>query len=102
MDVASKKFNTMHEPTAEYYIKGEWRVCKPLSIDCKNIVNDLVNSAHVAQNWSAEKQYEYFHRAVSIACDLATFPPKSKLAIFTENIIETLGSWWYSSPKFRE
>jgi hypothetical protein len=64
---------------AEYYDKGEWVVCKPLNKDCETIVEDLVDSAGVTQNWSEEKKQQYFHRAISMACDMATRKPTSML-----------------------
>ena len=44
----------------DYYTDGEWRVCKPLTKDCKDIVGDLMNSVNVAHHWPREKQQQYF------------------------------------------
>ena len=63
---------------AEYYNGEDWVVCKPLNKDCETIVNDLVGSACVTQHWPEEKKQQYFHRAVSMACDMVTRKPKSK------------------------
>lgn len=75
---------------AEYYNKGEWIVCKPLNKDCESIVNDLVGSAGVTQNWPEEKKQQYFHRAVSMACDMVTRKPKSKFRKIFEKIVYNL------------
>jgi hypothetical protein len=75
---------------AEYYTGEEWVVCKPLNKDCESIVNDLVNSVKIAQNWSEEKKQEYFYRAVSMACDMTTRKPKSKLRKAFNSIIEQI------------
>ena len=64
---------------ADYYNGEDWIVCKPLNKDCERIVEDLVNSARITQNWPEEKKQQYFHRAVSMACDMATRKPKGKL-----------------------
>lgn len=75
---------------AEYCNGVDWIVCKPLNKECEGIVNDLVNSARITQNWSEEKKEKYFYRAVSIACDMATRKSKSKIRKILDNIIEKI------------
>lgn len=75
---------------AEYYTGEDWVMCKPLNKDCESVVNDLVNSAKITQNWSEEKKQEYFYRAVSVACDMASRKPKSKLRKAFDKYIEKL------------
>jgi|LakMenEpi03Aug12_release.lakeMendotaPanAssembly.Ray.scaffolds.fasta_scaffold3137243_1 hypothetical protein len=62
--------------------------CKPLNKDCEQIVTDLVNSAQVTQHWSKEKKQQYFHRAVSIACDMAARKPRSKFKKLIDKIAD--------------
>lgn len=79
----------MKNNIADYVDKdGEWRVCEPLNKDCEEIVNDLVNSAGIAQNWSKEKKEQYFHRAISMACDMATKTPKNAFRKRLDKIVE--------------
>lgn len=72
---------------AEYCNGEEWIVCKPLNKDCEQIVTDLVNSAQLTQHWSEEKKQQYFHRAVSMACDMAARKPKSKFKKLINKIV---------------
>ena len=70
----------------DYYTDGEWRVCKPLTEDCKDIVGDLMNSVNAAHHWPKEKQQQYFERIISVTYDLATRKPKTKMRKFAESI----------------
>lgn len=70
----------------DYYTDGEWRVCKPLTKDCEDIVGDLMNSVNVAHYWPKEKQKQYFERIISVACDLVTRKPKTKMRKFAESL----------------
>ena len=45
---------------ADYYNGEDWIVCKPLNKDCERIVEDLVNSARITQNWPEEKKTTIF------------------------------------------
>ena len=76
----------MNNTHAEYCKDGELIICKPLNKDCEDIVQDLINSAHITQNWTKEKKYQYFHRVVSIVYDLASRPPKNKFRVVLEDI----------------
>lgn len=54
------------------YIKdGEWYTChfNRLNKECKDLVNDLVNSSHVSHRWSDELKHQYFTKAVFMAFD---------------------------------
>ena len=78
-----------HKYQENGYIKDlEWYSCnfEDLNKDCKDLVNDLINSSNVSHRWSDELKHQYFTKAVFIAFDSGRNRRKTKLQKVIENI----------------
>lgn len=55
----------------DYNIDGKWKTCcyNDLNKDCKNAVDDLINSSLVCQRWDDNLKRRYYTKIVAIACE---------------------------------